>query len=328
MTVTDVPTPSSGDILVKVIAAAQNPADWRTAEVQKRNGAILGADFSGTVEALGPNVPAGIRTLGERVAGCVLGGYWPNGSFAEYLVVGAEVVIHIPDDWTFEDASQLGIAPLTAAQVLYGTLRFPTPFEPPLPTPTPLLVFGGATSVGQYVIQLAKLAGLYVITTASPRNFAFLESLGANKVFDYQDKNVSAKIKEWTSGKLNYAVDCISEPDKGTPKQISDALSDVGGSVAIILPYESPREGVNVTFTLVMDLLGKSFDVICPYTATPESVEYGKKTVKLVENIIAAGKVRPNPILNWPTGLSGVPDGLQYAKEGKVTAQKIVYRVT
>ena len=39
-------------------------------------------------------------------------------------------------------------------------------------------------SVGQYAIQLAKIAGYRVVTTASPRNFELLKSYGADAVFD------------------------------------------------------------------------------------------------------------------------------------------------
>jgi len=47
-----------------------------------------------------------------------------------------------------------------------------------------LFVYGGSSSVGQYAIQLAKLSGYKVVTTASKRNHELVKSLGADLVFD------------------------------------------------------------------------------------------------------------------------------------------------
>lgn len=91
-----VPKPGPDEILVKVVAAAQNPADcgWKammsalssqltffflvlsgkSARFARRTGANSGFDFSGIVEEIGSNVPHGLRSIGERVAGMVLGG--------------------------------------------------------------------------------------------------------------------------------------------------------------------------------------------------------------------------------------------------------------
>lgn len=43
--------------------------------------------------------------------------------------------------------------------------------------------------------------------------------------------------------------------------------------------------------------------------------------------LVAAGKVKPNPIKLWEGGLYGISDGLQYMREGKNSGEKIVYRV-
>lgn len=49
---------------------------------------------------------------------------------------------------------------------------------------TQLFVYGGSSSVGQYAIQLAKLSGYKVVTTASKRNHELVKSLGVDLVFD------------------------------------------------------------------------------------------------------------------------------------------------
>lgn len=150
------------------------------------------------------------------------------------------------------------MAPLTACQCLWDSLPgLPTPLSPSTSsTPEAILVWGGASSVGNYVIQFAKLSGLRVITTASPKNFDLLKSFGADEVYDYRDPEVSKKIRESTGNKLTKAVDCVSE--KGTVGFISEALSESeGGTIAVILGNESPRENVKVVPSLAYDLSGK-----------------------------------------------------------------------
>ena len=179
-----------------------------------------------------------------------------NGSFAEYLVVDAEFgVVPIPGGWSFEEAAQLGVGPLTALQCLHQSLELPSPFEVirPRDSQRTILIWGGASSVGQYAIQFAKLGGLRVLTTASPKNFGLVRGLGADDVFDYRDEGVVEKIRAATGNALDIAVDTVSEGK--TAEQVTGAIGNKGGKVATILPYQSPRPDVKVIFSTLLDLL-------------------------------------------------------------------------
>ncbi|KAA1472741.1 dehydrogenase [Dentipellis sp. KUC8613] len=322
----DVPQPGSGEILVKVSAAAQNPLDWKSFAYGAPSGAVIGCDYTGVVEKIGPDVPAGLWKIGDRASGLVQGSTYPNGAFAEYTVTPAEVTIHVPDSWTVENAAHLGAAPLTAIQALWQSHDgLPTPFEPTA-TPFPILIYGASTSVGQFVVQFAKLSGLYVIATASPRNFDLVKSLGADEVFDYHDPEVGKKIKASTGGKLKYAVDNVAE--KGSSQIISEALSDEGGNIASLLSYEAPRPGVTVSFSVACHLLGKSFEFPFSYTEDPKLTLLGKKFTKFLEEILAKHDIKPNPLLVYPNGLASVVEGLQFMADGKVSGQKITYRIS
>ena len=180
-----------------------------------------------------------------------------NGAFSEYVVADAELqVVPIPGGWSFEEAAQLGVAPLTALQCLHETLELPSPFEAESTAEQPqrtIVIWGGASAVGQYAIQFAKLGGLRVVTTASSKNFDLVKGLGADEVFDYRDEDVVEKIRGATGNVLDIAFDAISEGK--TPAQITGAIGDQGGKVAIVLPYESPRPTAKVTFSMLSDLL-------------------------------------------------------------------------
>ena len=179
---------------------------------------------------------------------------FPNGAFAEYVAAPASLLLPLPETWTLEQGAQLGVAGYTACLCLYHAQSLPSPLSP-TKEPLDILVWGGSSSVGQYVIQLAHLGGLRVLATSSPKNFPLLKSLGADLVFSYADPETPEKIREATGGKLAHAVDCISEKD--TPDKISRSMGDSGGEVSIILNYESRRPDVKVNLVLAYFLFGK-----------------------------------------------------------------------
>lgn len=183
------------------------------------------------------------------------------GAFAEYLVTYADFVVHVPDNWSFEDAAQLGIAPFTVLMALYDLLDFPEPHSIPAPPPPasapviPILISGGASSVGLYAIQIAKHSGLYVIATASERNFDVVRSFGADVVVDYRDPAKAAKqIREAAPGPIEHAFDCVST---GTSFEIVAASLDGKGAIAHLARDYPAVEGVKVPTGIVFDYFGK-----------------------------------------------------------------------
>ncbi|KAI0292281.1 chaperonin 10-like protein [Russula brevipes] len=323
-----VPKPGPDEILVKIVAAAQNPTDWKTAQYGKRAGSVSGCDFSGIVEEIGPNVPPGLRLIGERVAGDP-----PVRRVFRYLVAYADFVVHVPDTWSFEDAAQLGIAPLTALRTLCELLELPEPTgaKPPQvrraaatttttaaalihsSTQTPVLISGGASSVGQYAVQLAKLSGA--------AELCLVRSLGADVVVDYRDPAAAAKqIRDAAPTTIAHAVDCVSA---GTSLEIVAAALGGGagrGTIGNLTLGDYPHvEGVRVLSSVVFEFIGK---VRCvPLTAA------GRRWIRLLSELLGKGALRPSPVLVQPHGLASVAQGLQYMREGKVSAQKIVYRI-
>lgn len=88
---------------------------------------------------------------------------------------------------------------------------------------------------------MAKLSGLTVITTGSPRNHALLKSVGADAVFDYHDPDVVQKIRQWVSEKgfgpigIQKALDTASKD--GSTKLVAESLGDKGGKIIILCGY-------------------------------------------------------------------------------------------
>ena len=212
--------------------------------------------------------PSAFGRLTEEVS-IPTGTHHHHGAFAEYLVTRADFVVHVPDAWSFEDAAQLGVAPLTALRVLYDVLKLPEP--EPLGTTSaaplrksPVLISGGATSVGLYAVQFAKLSGLYVIATASRRNFDLVRSLGVDVVVDYADPVAAAKQIREAAPDLENAVDCVGE-DASTA--IVAAALNGKGTIGQITLRPIPVEGVRTLSSIIFDVIGK-VRAILPHPST------------------------------------------------------------
>ncbi|KAH8426388.1 zinc-binding alcohol dehydrogenase family protein [Aspergillus melleus] len=314
-------------ILVKTVAVALNPTDWKHVAFLAPPGPVVGCDYAGVVEAVGKDVTKPFKK-GDRVSGFVHGSnavYHEDGTFAEYITAKGDLQMKIPDNLSFEEASTLGVGISTVGQGLYQSLKLAWPTQPTTEK-TPVLIYGGSSATGTLAIQFAKLSGYTVLTTCSPHNFDLVKSLGADAVFDYNDPNVAAEIRKYTNNNLKYVFDTISV--ESSAKFCDEALSTEGGEYSALLVVKIERENVNDRWTLGYTILGEAFkfgDI--PFPAKPEDMEFAKKFWATAEQLLAQGKVKPHPLKVNPGGLRGVLDGMKAMQEGKVSGEKLVYRV-
>jgi NADPH:quinone reductase-like Zn-dependent oxidoreductase len=207
---------------------------------------------------------------------------------------------------------------------LYQTLGLPLP-PAKVSEPTPVLIYGASTATGTLAVQFAKLSGAEVYATASPHNFDMVKKLGADHVFDYKESECGEKIRKATNDKLKLVFDCIAE--HGSEKICAAAIGSEGGHYSGLLPgplENFPRKDVKHGWTFAYTSLGEAFSKTVP--ANQEDYEFGVKFWKAAEELINSGKVKTHPTL-VRDGLEGVPQGLNDLKDGKVSGQKLVYRV-
>ncbi|EAU87183.2 dehydrogenase [Coprinopsis cinerea okayama7 len=324
----EIPRPGPSEVLIEVKAAAGNHTDWKTLSSHPRAGNVMGADFSGVVVSLGAGVRG--REIGQRVAGCVRGNTTPNGSFAQYLCTDSKLLVDLPDHVSFEEGAQLGVSIYAACLSLFDLLKLP----PPTTTaadgqsvpPNEILVWSGTSVTGYYAIQLAKLAGLRVISTSSPSHFHQVKASGADLVFDYSDSFTPRRIYAATEGRLKLAVDCVSQGM--TPAQVSHCLSEEGGKIATVLPYKSRKKGVETELVWVYSMWGEETQQPLYYPACPERYEAAVGYSKMVSELLAQKKLTVGPIKVFPKGLASVTAGLEQMKAGKVSAEKFIYRIS
>ena len=165
------PELSAHQVLVKVKATSVNPLDWKLREGYLQQmmpwefPIILGWDVAGIIEEVGSQVSD--WKVGDWVAAR------PDttrfGTYAEHTIVDDHLLAKLPEEVSFKDAGALPLAGLTAYQALFTHGK--------LQAGQKVLIHAGAGGVGTYAIQLAKEAGAYVITTASPKNHQLLKEL-------------------------------------------------------------------------------------------------------------------------------------------------------
>ncbi|ETW85020.1 quinone oxidoreductase 17 [Heterobasidion irregulare TC 32-1] len=326
--------PGDGEILIKVHAVAQNPSEWRGVEYGLTvAGRGTGNDLAGEVIALGPGVDG--VSIGDRVATFVRGGWTDRlGAFREYALAQASPILHIPDNATYEEACTV---PLTACTAALGMARL-FDFPQPAPLGRTILIWGESSSLGLYAIQLARLSNLRVIATASPKNFDLVRSHGAAVVLDYRDPEVIAKIVTATqSGGVDYVLDTISED--GTVRLSSKALRANGPKKSVVVlpvPSEELDPSVECHFVFMATLLGKEVQLLNTYFPIyMRDYKLGTDFCALVEEWLKDGRFKVNPVVVRPGVLYGIPEGIQFMRDGKacelytsnVSGTKLVYRV-
>ncbi len=195
LTEREIAEPKPGEVVIENKAVALNPVDWKLVRSKTNGwqvGHIPGVDGAGVVVACGEhtNVP-----LGTRVAYHF--DLTRNGSYSTHTVVAARGLLRLPDAVSFRDAATMPCPGLTAWQAIN---KFPVAAD------RDVLITGGASATGTYMIQLAVARGYRVWTTASGKNHARLLELGAEGVFDYHDAEWHEALMRGLEGLLLYAA--------------------------------------------------------------------------------------------------------------------------
>ena len=323
-----VPVPSIADdeILVKVSTVALNPTDYKHIDILTPRGCIVGCDYAGKVVKVGPTA-GGNWTVGDRVAGVVHGGLFPDeGSFAEYLKVPGELAFKVPESVSDHDAATFGVSASTAMLCLNVRLDVPwvTKTQANPPKDSAILIYAGSTSAGLYAIQVAKLGGYQVVATASPHSFDLVKSYGVDAVFDYRSATaVDEIIAQYPD--IEKAMDCFSEG--GSSEFCARVMQKRGGRIMTLLKVPEPKvPGVKAELVLAYTCTGREFQWLPPigpkFAAVPADRAALVRFYALLPDVL--GKFKPLPQKALEGGLPGVIKGLDMLRQGKVSGSKLV----
>lgn len=184
------PRPGPGQLVVRVVAAALNPADWKIVEgkfpflVFPKKPFVPGWEAAGVVDAMDS------RVSGFRIGEEVLVSTGPSGgALAEKLAVSALHVAKKPAGLSFEEAAAVPAAGQTALQALRDAAG--------LGPGQRLLVNGAGGGVGTFAVQIGKILGAHVTAVASAAKLEALGLLGADALVDYRRADFAKAREEW-----------------------------------------------------------------------------------------------------------------------------------
>ena len=191
----DLPTPEPRptEVLIKVGAVAVNPIDTYIrggiVSMISQFPYIIGCDLAGTVEKVGSEVKR--FKPGDRVWGSNQGLFGRRGAFAEYASVDERWLYSTPAKESDVEAAAGALVGLTAHMGLFLHANL-SPGEV-------VFVNGGSGGVGSSVVQLAKAAGAFVITTGgNDQSLTICKNLGADLVLNYNSHNLDDQIRAFS----------------------------------------------------------------------------------------------------------------------------------
>lgn len=168
------PNPNTGEIRIQIKSAGFNPVDWK---IRKNwyggdSKQVMGCECSGIVDAIGPNTEG--FSVGDEVSAMTFCS--SNGSYAQYSCVPQELVVKKPKNLSFNEASTIPLAAMTAYR---ATLSVSAVKKGDI-----VFVAGAGGGVGSFAIQLLKMAEVAKIYTIAKdeESARFLtENIGINK---------------------------------------------------------------------------------------------------------------------------------------------------
>ena len=303
----DIDTPAVGDdeVLVRVRAAAVNPADWAImgglpyiarpvyGGLRKPKNRVRGTDVAGEVEAVGTSVTR--FRPGDAVFG------WCNGAFAEYASVSDDALEPMPANLTFEQAAAAPLAGFVALQALRdkGKVR----------AGQKILVNGASGGIGTFAVQLAKSFGADVTGVCSTRNVDLVRSIGADHVIDYTREDFTQ-----TGQRYDLILDNVGNHSLSDLRR---ALTPAGTLVPNSGGFDNrwlASLGRVVSALVVSPFVSQT---LRPFVMSPKHAD-----LVVLKDLMEAGKV--TPVIDRTYPLSEVSQALGYVGGGHARGKVVI----
>ncbi|KIW95976.1 uncharacterized protein Z519_03042 [Cladophialophora bantiana CBS 173.52] len=235
-------------VLVKVLAAALNPVDYKIAEMPLigrlaiKTPATPGLDFAGRVVAVPePASAASAPQRGDDVkVGQLVFGRLEQpthfGTLAEYTVARKAALAVVPEGVKTQDAACVATAGLTAYQAIAPNVNKGAAATGDK-GPSRVFINGGSGGTGTWGIQIAKALGCHVVASCSGKNVELCKSLGADEVLDYTKEDILGALKKMATA---------SAPTTTTAAAATNGSGGAGG----------PSPDDSQKFDLVVDNVG------------------------------------------------------------------------
>jgi len=303
------PEPGPADVLVRVEAVAVNPVDTYVRSGAYRTALtlpfIIGRDLVGIVEDAGAGAVG--FAPGDHVWCNSLGHGGRQGPAAQYAVVAAERLYHLPDG-ADPVKSVAVVHPVATAQLALFTHGRLEPGET-------VYVAGGAGHVGGAAITLAVRAGARVIASAGPEDLDRCRALGAEVALDYHDPELTARVADAAPGGVELQVDTSGH---------NDLVAAVGllarrGRIVVIA-------GLRATTEIPLGELYRRDGRVIGFVISNASVAELAGAAERINQLLAAGILDPGPVETLP--LSAAAEAHRRLESGAARGRRLVLAVS
>ncbi|MFK4479158.1 NADP-dependent oxidoreductase [Bacillus sp. RC206] len=316
MRMTEMPTPEINqyEVLAEIHAASINPIDFKIRDgkvkllLKYKMPLILGNDFSGVIIKVGTKVTQ--FKVGDEIYAR------PRkdkiGTFAEYIAIHEDDIALKPKNLTFEEAASIPLVGLTSYQALHDIMQ--------LQKGQKILIHAGSGGVGTFAIQLAKIMGATVATTASEAGENLVKSLGADEIINYKKEKFEDILK-------NY--DAVFDTLGGTTLEKSFDIIKSEGNIVSISGMPNARFGKEFGSgffkTLLFSLASKKLTALEKKHNAQYSFLFMKPSgdqLRIIAKYIESGQIKP--IIDRIFPFEDTQKAMEYSESGRAKGKIIV----
>ncbi|MDH4421988.1 NADP-dependent oxidoreductase [Bacillus cereus] len=316
MRMTEVPTPEINEyeVLAEIHAASINPIDFKIRDgkvkmlLKYEMPLILGNDFSGVI------VKVGAKVTRFKVGDAIYARPRKNkiGTFAEYIAIHEDDIALKPKNLSFEEAASIPLVGLTSYQALHDIMH--------LQQGQKILIHAGSGGVGTFAIQLAKIMGATVTTTASEAGADLVKSLGADEMINYKTEQFEEVLKDY---------DAVFDTIGGATLEKSFNIIKNGGNIVSVSGMPNARFGKEFGSgffkTLLFSLASKKLTALEKKHNAQYSFLFMKPSgdqLRIIANYIEAGKIKP--IIDRIFPFEDAQKAMEHSESGRAKGKIIV----
>jgi NADPH:quinone reductase-like Zn-dependent oxidoreductase len=295
----DIPTPKGNEALIRVHATTVNRSDCHVLSgrpffmrlftgVFKPRAFIIGSDFAGQIEAVGPAVQS--FKAGDKVMG--FGGVFGCGAHAQYFTFPeTKGIIAMPGNLIYDQAAACLEGAFYAASAILQ-------LKPKAGQKA--LVYGATGAIGSSYVQFLKYYGVYVTAVCSGENSELVTSLGADKVIDYKTDDFTKDNEQY-----DYVLDAVGKSSFVKCRRLLKKNGIFTSSMGLI----------NIFWALITPLLGgKKVDFL-----PPKDVKTG---LNFIKDLVEKGSFQPVIDRKYP--LEKISEAFKYVATGQKIGNVII----
>ena len=316
MRMAEVPTPEINEyeVLAEIHAASINPIDFKIRDgkvkmlLKYEMPLILGNDFAGVI------IKVGSKVTRFKVGDEIYARPRKNkiGTFAEYIAIHEDDIALKPKNLSFEEAASIPLVGLTSYQALHDIMQ--------LQKNQKILIHAGSGGVGTFAIQLAKIMGATVTTTASEAGANLVKSLGADQIINYKTEKFEEILKDY---------DAVFDTIGGTTLEKSFDIIKSGGSIVSVSGMPNARFGKEFGSgffkTFLFSLASKKLTALEKKHNAQYSFLFMKPSgdqLRTIANYIEAGKIKP--VIDRVFPFEDAQKAMEYSEAGRAKGKIIV----